>query len=126
MPHQSNLRTLSFAAGSPDGKVDLWPETVSLGSADADNALGRDRADELVAYMREHDAPMVLGFVVQAMIERGRFGPVEVGFHNQVSLHAMACVGSRDIAFGSPAGSRTGEAIVAGARPHLQLVGATG
>lgn len=126
MSHQSNLGTLSFAAGSTDGKIDLWPETASLGSAAADNALGRDRANELVAYMRDHDAPMVLGFVVQAMIARGRFGPVEIGFHNQVSLHAMARGGSRDVAFDSPTQARTAETIVGRQRPNLRLVQATG
>jgi hypothetical protein len=122
MFNQSNLRTLSFAAGSADGKIDLWPDTAGLGSAAADNALGRDRADELVTYMRDHDAPMVLGFVVQAMIARGRFGAIEVGFHNQVSLHAMAGAGSRNVAFESSEQMRSGAMIVGGGRPDLRLV----
>lgn len=88
MSNQSTLSDISFVDAS-QRKPDLWPVTASAGSYAADNEVGRARADELVAYMRENEAPMVLGHVAAAIAVRGAYGPIEIGFFNQVALSAL-------------------------------------
>lgn len=63
-----------------DGETDLWPETPDLPFAQA-TALGRQRAAELVDVIRRRpsDRPL-LGFVMEAIMEGGRYGGVEIGF----------------------------------------------
>lgn len=85
---QSKLATLSFVKSSQTG-VDLWPETESSGSYESDNEIGRSRGEELIHYMRNNQAPMVLGHVSKRIAERGVFGAMEVGFFNHLALFAM-------------------------------------
>lgn len=79
MDHQPNLSMLSFVVSSGP-RVDLWPEFRTTGSYADDNAVGRERAEEVVAYMRDNGAPMVVGHIVQAIVARGIYGGLEVGF----------------------------------------------
>lgn len=85
----SKLQTISFAQSS-EGYVDLWPETASTGSYAGDRALGKERATEIIQYMSRNQAPEVLGHVVDAMLRRGQFGPIEAGFLNLVAVTAIA------------------------------------
>lgn len=85
-----SLLKLSFSAARADGTIDLWPDTPSTGSVADDNDSGRQRADELVAYMQEFAAPMVFGHIISRISERGTIGSLEVGFFSQMALHSMA------------------------------------
>lgn len=58
---------------------DYWP-LPETGDWSADCATGRAAAADLCRVMYFQDATPLLGFVVKAMIEKGRFGGVEVGF----------------------------------------------
>lgn len=84
------LCRLSFVQPIEKGCVDVWPETVSTGSFGADNRIGHARADELIAYMAAHDAPMVLGHIVKRIGERGVYGPIEIGFFHRIAEYAVA------------------------------------
>jgi len=64
--------------------ADLWA-TSETGNWSADNRAGASYAVALLDYMRERGAPNMLGSVVRAMIDKGHYGGVEVGF-----LHAVA------------------------------------
>ncbi len=88
MSTQSRIATLSFAS-SRGGALDLW-SPADAGSYRQGNDIGRSRADELVQYMRDNQAPMVLGHVVQAIVARGEYGAIEIGFFNQLGLIAMS------------------------------------
>lgn len=85
MEANHKLATLSFAQQRTDGTVDLWP-AGELGDYVTENDLGRKIANELVSYMREQRAPMVLGHVAKAISESGRFGGREIGFFGQIAL----------------------------------------
>lgn len=67
---------------------DIWvPERTRIWSQD--NQTGRSYADALVDYMREFDAPCVLGYVIQAIANKGVFEGVEAGFMQRLSELAM-------------------------------------
>ena len=76
---ETKYAALSFASGA-----DLWA-IEATGDYAADNAAGRAAAAELTRVMFFSDAPFLLGHVVKAMIAKGRFGGVEIGF-----CHAVA------------------------------------
>lgn len=54
-----------------------------------DNRTGRDLAKKLIEDMRDREAPFLLGHTVKAMIERGRYGAIEIGFFQQISEIAL-------------------------------------
>lgn len=58
---------------------------ASSGDWAKDNAIGRDFADETVLAIAEKDAPFILGHTVKAMIKKGDYNGVEVGFFNRLS-----------------------------------------
>lgn len=58
---------------------DYWP-IPETGDWSADCAVGRAAAADACRVMHFHGVTPVLGFVVKAMVERGRFGGVETGF----------------------------------------------
>ncbi len=53
------------------------------------NQKGREYADRVVEMMNDENNPTTLGRVAKAMIERGRYGGVEVGFFTMLAIHAM-------------------------------------
>ena len=57
----------------------------ATGNWAADNALGRAFADEIVAFMRDHNCPNFLGATVKGMMESGAYGGVEVGFFHRLA-----------------------------------------
>ena len=71
-----------------DGKICYWAVEGS-GEWGADNATGRGHADALIADMKATDFPGTLAHVVHAMIDRGTFGGVEVGFLNQIAQRTL-------------------------------------
>jgi hypothetical protein len=81
---RSILLSLSFAQQA-GGRIRMWSEAGLTGDPVADSQVGVSRAAELVEYMRVNQAPMVLGHVVRAIIERGEIGAVETGF-----LHGLS------------------------------------
>ena len=58
---------------------DYWP-LPETGNWSADCAAGRAAGADLLRVMFFQDASPMLGFVVRAMVEKGRFGGVEAGF----------------------------------------------
>jgi hypothetical protein len=54
------------------------------------NAIGRAFADETLAEIAKRGAPPLLGHVVKAMIAKGRFGGIEVGFFHRIAERATA------------------------------------
>lgn len=87
LQNERTIGDLSFASRQGE-RLDLWNPRAS-GNWSADNELGRALAGELIHYMRERNAPTVLGHVIQAMIGKGNFSGVEVGFANEIALLAM-------------------------------------
>lgn len=73
---------LSFVANA-----DMW-SVVESGDWAADNRTGAKFANELLGYMREdtNRVPM-LGHVIRDMVQKGQFGPIEIGF-----VHRLATV----------------------------------
>jgi hypothetical protein len=109
---KSNLKR-AYAAGKPDiadlsfigtrkptkdniAKRDFWviPETGDYG---VDNGIGHRAAFELVEYMKSagDGSQFMLGSVVESMIEKGRFGGVEVGFLQVFGELAAKAVGGQ-------------------------------
>lgn len=89
MENPNSIRMLSFVR-STGSEVNPWSEEVLPDVPENYAALsdaGRARAEELVAYMRRHRAPMALGHVARAIAASGRWGPMEIGFYGQVALH---------------------------------------
>jgi hypothetical protein len=82
-----NTETLSFVTRTADG-LDYWSNVEESGDWGSDNARGEDCAREMLRFQFFHDAPMIFGYVLKAMIAKGRFGGVEVGFANTISLIA--------------------------------------
>ena len=88
MVTQQTLGTLSFAQSSEGGKVILWSDGKSDGYVDGCRE-GRGRATEVLDMIRAHHMPSLLGNVVDAIVARGRYGAVEVGFFQQIAEAAM-------------------------------------
>lgn len=68
--------------------TDLWPDTPSEGWGQ-DNAVGRERANDLLAVMRRTDNPALLGHVVEAIGKRGVYAGIETGFFHELSIILM-------------------------------------
>lgn len=80
---ESAYAVLPFADGQ-----DYWPLAES-GDWSADNRTGRQAAADLLRVMTFQDAPPLLGFVVKAVMAKGRFGGVEVGFCQAIAEAAV-------------------------------------
>lgn len=78
-----NIAMLPFVSVEGTHK-DLWA-VQETGDTAADNATGREHALELVRYMRDNEAAPTLGHIVRAMVEKGRFGPIEIGFCQRIA-----------------------------------------
>jgi hypothetical protein len=71
-----------------NGRIISW-DVVETGDWGKDNRVGRELAAATVARMRENDAPHELGHLMKSLIEKGRYGGVEVGFFLAIALLAM-------------------------------------
>lgn len=97
---QHKLMALSFAVATPD-RVNLWPAATgdeinrvrqgrARGSDYASlNRQGAGRAIELIEYIEVEAAPMVLGHVINAMIDQGEYGALEIGFCHEIAERLM-------------------------------------
>lgn len=74
---------LPFARNS-EGDIDLWP---LLNEADWSKSceIGRERADQLIEFMRKHDDPNILLRVSEVIITKGQFAGLNVGFGTRIS-----------------------------------------
>ena len=54
------------------------------------NAIGREKADQLILQMRLTQNPTLLGAAVREMVEGGNFGPVEIGFCQRLADQILA------------------------------------
>jgi hypothetical protein len=79
------LETLSFVTAT-GGALNLWPAATD-GSYGDICAAGRALGVELVDYMRQNEAPFVLGHVVDAMTG---YGPIEIGCFQAIAEHTTA------------------------------------
>jgi hypothetical protein len=57
---------------------------------DEQNARGRLQAEELIKRIRKGEMPTLLGPAVKAMIERGVYGGIEVGFFHAIAVELMS------------------------------------
>jgi hypothetical protein len=91
---EPNLADLSFIGTRKPTKDNPSPRDfwiiAETGDWAADNDIGRAAAIELARDMTASDFPPLLGYVVSSMIEKGRFGGVEVGFLHFFAEHAMS------------------------------------
>jgi len=71
--------------------VDYWSPKISDDWHD-DTVRGRAYADEVIAFIREHRNPTILGHVIKAMIGKGGYTGVEVGFFHRLSDCLIDCV----------------------------------
>ena len=55
----------------------------------ADNAAGRELANQWLREMRERNAPNLLGAAMRGIAESGRWGGIEVGFTHVIAEGAM-------------------------------------
>ncbi len=83
-----SLQALSFATPAAGGTIDLWPAVLNSDFADACQ-VGRARANEVLQYMRDNSAPIVLGHVIGAMHSKGVFDAAEIGFTQAIAESAM-------------------------------------
>ena len=86
-PTTLNVAQLSFTSrGQEDTGIDLWsPRPVDGGWADQCRA-GRALGHEAIEYIQQTGDAAMLPGVVRAIVERGTFGGVEVGFFTAVSV----------------------------------------
>ena len=77
----------TVAAVHPFEALNLAAVTES-GDYGADCLAGRDQAARALNYMNANSCPTMLGHLVEAMIARGRFSGLEVGFFQAISERA--------------------------------------
>ncbi len=58
---------------------DFW-SVQETGNWSRDVTTGRDHARDALRFMREERTPHVLNWIASDMIQKRRFGPIEVGF----------------------------------------------
>ena len=69
---------------------------TTLTSADlkgwaAEQAVGRQRASDMITSMRASGNPMDLGYAVRAMVQSGIYGAAEVGFMHRIAEVLITC-----------------------------------
>jgi hypothetical protein len=62
---------------------------VRTGDWSTDNRTGRHYAKNVVRFVCAGPRPTILGLMVKAMIEKGEFGGVEVGFFQEIAEMLM-------------------------------------
>lgn len=86
----SKISCIGFTISQTDQPVlDFW-NVEPIADYAKGCARGATIARELILYLIETRAYFVAGYIVKAMIEKGRFGAVEAGF-----MQAMAVAASR-------------------------------
>ncbi|MEQ1755273.1 MAG: hypothetical protein ABL973_14205 [Micropepsaceae bacterium] len=84
---------VSFFGNHKPTKINPFPRDFwkieETGDWGTDNDIGKKAAIELAKYMTVKDMSPILGSVVMSMIEKGRYGGVEVGFLHFFAEHAM-------------------------------------
>lgn len=68
--------------------VDYWSPEIT-GEWGADTARGKGYADEAVACIKRHNNPTAFGHVIKAMIGKGSWSGVEVGFFHRFCEHLI-------------------------------------
>ena len=82
-----SISDLSFISIS-DTEKDFWTPAAT-GNWAADNQTGRAAADELLAEMAGSGVPIALSSVAQAIVAKGAWTGVEVGFFTRIGAHAI-------------------------------------
>ncbi len=77
---------LCFIATQPGGGATMWSPPSVEGDWAAQCEVGRDLGQQAVDYIRQSDDAAILPSVVRAMVERGSFDGVEVGFFAAISM----------------------------------------
>lgn len=85
---------LTFVRLDDAGQVVDWWLIEETGDWSKDNQTGRDAAESLMRMMFFTDAPVYLGYVVKAIIAKGRYGGIEVGFFT--AFAELACKSGLD------------------------------
>jgi hypothetical protein len=85
---------LSFVTRDSGGNLELWPDEGSDISYAEGTLVGAARAEEVITFMVRNDAAHILGFISEAIVKRGRFDAIEVGFYNRVAFTTMAMGGN--------------------------------
>lgn len=80
---------LPFAKRRSNGTIDAW-SVEPTGDYEADCDTGRTYFQQLRLQAEEKKHPLLLGFVMQAMVERGRVSGIEVGFLSGVNALALS------------------------------------
>lgn len=91
----ADIQSLPFIGKGITGSKprDFWNVPASSDETYADDCrAGRQYAYALIRHMTEDGAPFLLGWVVQAMIEKGRFDGYEVGFLGVIAERAMLSI----------------------------------
>lgn len=75
---------LPFAERRSNGTVNAW-SVQPTGDYEADCQTGRNYFEQLRLHAEIEKQPLMFGFVMQAMVERGQMSGIEVGFINCVN-----------------------------------------
>lgn len=68
--------------------MDYWSPDIT-GDWVTDTAVGKEYADEAVRCIRNKQNPSALGHLIKAMIGKGGYTGVEVGFFHRMSEHLL-------------------------------------
>lgn len=85
----TDLAALPFVTVRMGQPTALWRVSAS-GDWTADNALGREYAEALLAHMFANDNPTLLGMVCREITSRGAWTGVEVGFFQHIAQKAVS------------------------------------
>lgn len=85
---RENKSLPAFTCLSADA-VDLWPAASAGMPYGEQNTLGRERAEDLLDVIRRTGSPVLLGHVLEAMVKKGKFEGVEIGFCHALSVDMM-------------------------------------
>lgn len=77
---------LSFITYTSNGSIeDIWTPDHDVTNYAHGNFIGRKRAEELIQYMSDNRCPVMLGHICEAIIKKGIYGALEIGFFNAIS-----------------------------------------
>lgn len=83
-----SISDLSFVSVTDTAK-DFWT-IKATGDWGADNQTGKAAADELLAEMAGSGVPITLSSVARAIVEKGAWTGVEVGFFTRIGAHTIS------------------------------------
>lgn len=83
-------KTFTFSRGTPgEDSFKLWspmrPDDYALA-----NKVGRDAADEVIAYMNVSRDLSVVSFIAERITASGEFSGVETGFFTRIAGYTLA------------------------------------